>query len=540
MRRFLAGTISALAFAGSGYSQDLKAKWPAADAAEPARLADQLGDRDYRVREQAGKRLHVLGADALPALRQVAGTGNLEATERAADLIARIEWRLANAKTTAGSVVELPAGEQTLGAAFDAIRKQTGYTIQINGDQSPRARKVTPKPGRATFWEALDALATAANLEVEISIAPNGPIHIPAYAPIDPKAPKGAPPLGTVMLRPKSAKSSNPFCISGAFRIEAVPVAVSSLPAMPVNRVPLVLQITPEPKLRWLNALPTLVAAARDQDGRPIVTDFVALDTPPIHGYSGRRVVRGKNVARSGDYGDPIASSEYPATPFQAYVKLLANPEGPSTVLKTFDGVVRGRVWSQPETMLAISGLSVTVQEIHGPNRTGLKAKFEPMPGDASALLLSVTTAYNSGEVIPHNGSSALTANPDGLWLENGPGGRVTVKLSPEERERARGYTNAYGLALVDGRGKPMNLSPHTASSQNFYDQWSNTSTLSVTAQYVVRPADKADADKPAKLTFNGTRVKAVEVPFALKDVPVLRGAGTAVNNQPVEMYYSK
>lgn len=533
MRRFLAANVSALALSGAASAQELKAKVPVAETAEMARLADRLADRDYRVRESAGQRLGELGADALPTLRRVVDSGNPEAIDRAVDLIAKIEQRIANAKSTAGTPVELKAEEQTLGTAFDSLRSQTGYTIQINGDQSPLSKKLTPKVGKAIFWNALDALLADTDLELQsVVVVTAAPINLPIQG--EPQRPM--PRVGHVTLRQKSSKTANPIFNSGAFRIEAVPVPVANLPQMPANRVPVLLQITPEPRLRWVGTTQTLITLAKDQDGRALPWDYVAVDYQPFdYAYSGRKRLGG---GRGGYYGGPMVSPEFPATQFQAYVKLLAHLEGPSDTLKSLEGKVRGRIWSQPESMLAIAGLSDTFQEILGPNRTSLKAKYEPMPGDATALLLSVTTTYNSSEVIPQLGTSALQA--EALWIENGPGGRAKIKLSTEERERAKGYTNAYGLTLVDGHGKPMNLSPHTATQQNHYNNTDNTSTMVTVAQYVVRPADKDDAGKPGKIAFNGTRIKTLEVPFQLKDVAVLRGTGTNVQNQAMYGVYER
>jgi len=529
MRRFLAATVSALAFAGLGYSQDLKAKMPAVGESELARLSEQLGDRDYRVREAAGKRFADLEADALPSLKAVARTGNPEATDRAVDLIAKIERAVANAKSTAGTVVELKAEEQTLGAAFDTLRKQTGYTIVVNGDQNPRSKKVTPKAGKLDFWVALQWLANEANLEVEMAVTQGSPINL-SYTP----GAGNSQLLGTVTLRQKQPKTSNPACISGAFRIEAVPVPVGNLPQMPALRVPVLLQINPEPRLRWVGTTQTIVTLAEDQDGRKLVWDHVALDYQNNQAqFEGRGLRRGGK----GYYGGPMHSPEYPATPFQAYLKLLANADGPSTSLKTLEGKIRGKVWSQSEMILALADLSDAIQEVRGENRTLLKAKYEAMPGDASALLLSVTTTYNASEVVPFHGSSALNTNPGGLWLENGPGGRVklnAVKLSPEELRMAQGFTNAFGLALVDGHGKPMNLSPHSVTQQNLYNNTDGSSTYIVVAQYVVRPTDKEAEGKPAKITFSGTRIKSLDLAFRLKDVPVLRGLGTNVQAQQI------
>ena len=511
MRQFVAATVLAVTVAGTGYSQELRVKGSKVEATELIRLADQLEDRDYRNREQAGNQLYKLGADALPTLRKVAESGSLDAAERAAEMVAKIEYELANAKATAGTIVELKAEEQTLGAALDSLTKQTGYAFRLVGD---RAKKVTPKAGKINFWEAVQSLIEEAGLEVEPYIAVANP--------------DGSSGLSHVKLRPLSTKRANPVCISGGLRIEAIPISVANLPLMPTNRVPVVLQITPEPRFHWIGTAKTLVALARDQDGRSLHWDFLSINPPVLNNEMQGRRFRGRvGLRRNLDGYTNIEppSPEFGTTAFQAYVKLLAHPEGRSASLKTFEGLLRARIWCQPETMLTIPKLTESYQTVHEKGELSLKAKYEPMPGDATACLLSVTTIHNGNQVIPFNGSSALNTNPDGLWLETAAGDRVSVKLSPEEQKQAVMFTNAYGLAVVDGRGKPMNLSPHNITSD--ITTVGNESLTVVTAQYTVRPGNTDAASQPAKLTFNGTRRKTIEVPFQLKDVPVPRGTAT-------------
>ena len=520
MRRFFAATILALAVAGTGYPQELKVKGAPADGAELIQLANQLEDRDYRNRDDAGKQLYKLGADALPTLRKVVESGSLDAAERAAEWVARIERELANAKATAGTIVELKAEEQTLGAALDSLTKQTGYSFQLVGD---RGKKLTPKAGKMCFWEAVQSLIDAAGLEVEPYVAAN------ALRILNPSAKAPADYLGPVKLRPLSTKRANPVGISGGFRIEAIPIPVANLPLMPTNRVPVVLQITPEPRFQWIGTTKTLVAMARDQDGRLLPWDFLSINPPVLNNeFDGRRMrVRG-GVRRNPDgytFVEP-PSPEFAATAYQAYVKFLAHPEGASSTLKTFDGLVRGKIWSQVETMLAIPQLTESFQEVQGDEDLTLKAKYDPSPDSASVPLLSVTMAYRGNQVLPFNGSSALNTNPDGLWLTTDTGERAKVILSPEEQKQAVGFTNTLGLVLTDGRGKPMNLLMLNITSGT--TQVGGNQLTVVKAQYTVRPADADAESKPAKLTFHGTRIKTVEVPFQLRDVPVPRGTATA------------
>ncbi len=516
MRQFFAATVLAVAVAGTGYSQEIKVKSSAVKVAELIQLAAQLEDRDYRNREDAGKQLYKLGANALPTLRKVAESGSLDAAERAAEWITRIEHELANAKATAGTLVELNAEEQTLGAALDSLTKQTGYSFQLVGD---RAKKLTPKAGKMVFWEAVQSLIEDAGLEVEPCVAVSG-LQMPTS---DSKVPFT--PLGPVKLRPLSMKRANPVCISGGFRIEAIPIPVANLPLMPTNRVPVVLQITPEPRFQWIGTTKPLVTTARDQEGRLLLWDYLSINPPVLNNeLDGRRIrVRG-GFRRNPDgftYVEP-PSPEFGATAFQAYVKLLAHPEGTSTELKTFDGLVRGKIYSRPETMLTIPQLTDAYQEVRGDSGLSMKAKC--VPGDVGTHLISVTTIYNHNKVFPFSGSSALNTNPDGLWVDNALHGRVQVKLSPEEQKQAATFTNACGLALVDGHGKPMNLLPINISPLMIYNESLGAQMTIVTALYTVLPANTDAGSKPAKLTFHGTRMKTIELPFQLKDVPVPRG----------------
>ena len=74
-----------------------------------------------------------------------------------------------------------------------------------------------------------------------------------------------------------------------------------------------------------------------------------------------------------------------------------------------------------------------------------------------------------------------------------------------------------------------MDLWPHPGTQQDYHD--GNTGLRVVFVQYILRPANKGDSGIPAKLIVFGSRIRSAEIPFHLKDVPVLRGTGTALNS---------
>ena len=497
MLRFII-VISASAFAGASYSQEVRVPLKLADSAELSRLATRLGDRDYRIREEAGKRLHELGIDALPTLYQVALSGDIEAGDRAAELISKIEKARANAKSIAGTLVELDAVE-TLGAALDSLGKRAGCAIRIDGDQSPRSKKMPPKSGKILFWDALQALADAADLEVVSASVGNAP----------------------VVLRAKKGTLSNPACNTGAFRIESVPVPIAGLPQLSSDRVPLILQVSPEPRIRWVGTMQTLVAECRDQDGRSLPWDYLTADPPAFGQYGGGGFGAGGFGAGGfgngggafGNGGGFGAGGGYGGTavaPTQAHVKLLARPEGPSRTLKTLKGAMRGKIWGGSEPLLELAGLNGDYREVRGENSMSMKAKFEPVPGDAAALLLSVSMSHRSHEVV----------------------------LGSEELRKAKATANPYCLSLVDWGGEPMDLWPHPGKERDYHD--GNTGLREVFVQYIARPANKGDSGKPKKLTVFGTRIKTVEIPFHLKDVPVLPGTGIATQMHATQSFRLK
>jgi hypothetical protein len=147
---------------------------PAPAAAPPApewlpraeQLIRQLGDRDYRAREEAERRLHAMGVKIVPALRRALGSRNAEVRRRARVLIPALE----SAHLFAPKRVTLAVEKKPLRFVLDAITKQTGYKIMALGGPGGAGEKLyTLRLEGVTFWEAIDTVCKAGGMVVQQS-----------------------------------------------------------------------------------------------------------------------------------------------------------------------------------------------------------------------------------------------------------------------------------------------------------------------------------------------------------------------------------
>jgi hypothetical protein len=131
------------------------------------RLIEQLGSRDYRLREEANRALVARGAAALPALRKARNHKDAEVRRRIEALIEPLESALLVAPTR----INLVLNQRTIREAVAELSKQTGYKIelwpdaQFNGEREKQLHnfRFVDMP----FWEALDAVSTAGGLVLQ-------------------------------------------------------------------------------------------------------------------------------------------------------------------------------------------------------------------------------------------------------------------------------------------------------------------------------------------------------------------------------------
>ena len=153
---------TALVLAGAFLlSADLEAS-EKRDRAVQARI-EQLGDADYRVREQAAKELLGMGAHALPLLRHAKTHPDAEVRRRLEELIQRMERDVA----LAPKLITLHVSKKPLKDTLTEVAKQTGYKIPLTAGQFGNAAAKSLYSfdfDKVSFWEAVDKICDASGM----------------------------------------------------------------------------------------------------------------------------------------------------------------------------------------------------------------------------------------------------------------------------------------------------------------------------------------------------------------------------------------
>jgi len=146
-----------------GLALALTAATHAADPAPPTpeQLIEQLGHRDFKVREAAGKALATRGAEALAAMRKALGHPDPEIRQRIGQLVTDSE----RAVLLAPKRVSLACNQTPVKDALADLTKQTGYRIDMQGATAPAL--ITLDLANVTFWEALDKVCAQSGLVLQ-------------------------------------------------------------------------------------------------------------------------------------------------------------------------------------------------------------------------------------------------------------------------------------------------------------------------------------------------------------------------------------
>lgn len=136
---------------------------PAESPVDPAveKLVEQLGDYDYRVRDQASIALKSAGASAIPALRKALTHPDAEVRRRVNELLPAVE----TAALLAAKRVTFKIADKPVKDAFDELIRQTGYHIEYNVNDPSKLYSFDFQD--ASFWEALDKISRTTGLAIQ-------------------------------------------------------------------------------------------------------------------------------------------------------------------------------------------------------------------------------------------------------------------------------------------------------------------------------------------------------------------------------------
>lgn len=124
------------------------------------RLIEQLGSREFKTRESAGKLLAARGEDALPAMRKAVGHPDPEVRQRLEKIIADTERAALLSPRRLTMRFDGPVKD-----ALAELTRLTGYRVELQG--AAPASPVSVDVANATFWEALDKISTQAGLVLQ-------------------------------------------------------------------------------------------------------------------------------------------------------------------------------------------------------------------------------------------------------------------------------------------------------------------------------------------------------------------------------------
>lgn len=465
-------------------------------AADPAGLVRQLGSDDYAEREEAMRRLDDLGPAALDALRAGVRSNDPEIALRSLELLRRIERRLDNERTLTPTRVELDVRDEPLDAVLARLSRQGQWEVVLGGPRPEElaGRRITlTTGGPVPFWEAVRQVCAAADLQIAVAngfLAPGAT----AYSGRPRPGVRTAYPHTALVLEPRGGAARRPAAVRGAVLVEALPLPLDAATDGPA----VILQVWPEPRLRWEETTGVRVLLARDPTGSRVTADLTppgaTADRPPGDG-----VVLMRNP--DGTAGLARAAGTLPSGLFrpharQAIVRFRGDGPLPPDTLETLDVVLTGKVRSGTEPVCRVTALDPNREAIAtGPAGTELRFRYTPRadgPWTARAEI-----RYHTGEFQPVAVTEAL------------PG----VRLGPGF---VSGNSTLSGLLLTDADGRPFALglvSGHSRSDRGGGD-------LNLSLELTFDPGRRV----PAAVSLWGSYRKTVDVAVSLRGVGLTGG----------------
>jgi hypothetical protein len=484
-----------------------------------ARLIGQLGSSQFKEREAATHMLDSIGLPALEALKTAARSSDPEVHRRATSLCERIQRRVQTAQLLEAKRLRLAYRKTPVTEAVNDLAHKSGFNIQLddqvavaNGDLFGMQRMttrslmrlvdpgVTLDTGDTTFWQGFDQFclrvglverAPSARKNNEPSRAWNARgLQIQPGVVASPYFASRASLEGRLSLVGGDAIALPTF-YAGALRIRAIPRIPSDASTWSKRQgeTLVVLEATPEPKMDWQGVVDFRIDHALDEKGRQLV---------PVP-LSRESLAAGLN-RNPATWEDDLGRSP---TGMRDYVPIrLKLAESASKILRELSGTLAAQMQTAMKDLASIENiLQAAGQTARLPENDMLKV-LEVERDASGAIRLRLRLE-------------------DGLLVAGGVArGRIGWNgrmknwvVSRADRIQETIDASATHFLLVDAKGQSFRL----VGNGSEVEAGARGLAREFTLIYRPRPGQ----GEPAKLVYSGRCTCLVEVPFALKNVPL-------------------
>jgi hypothetical protein len=461
------------------------------DSKQVAKLIDQLGSSQFKVREAATQALNALGEPALPSLRQAAQGQDPEIRHRAEILALQIQKRAELAQILEPKRVHLVLKDATISEAVADLAGKTGFPIRLEG--AAKNRGITLDTGNTTFWEAFDHLCQEGGLvervppavhgqEVRIWNARGGAAGQMVVVDRVSRM-SGTPADDHLTLAPGTPRPYRTY-YAGAVRIRALPPTDKAW-GQGKDETVVIFEITPQPKLSWQGTTEVRIDKALDDQGQTLLPSLT------------NEASFAESVARKMGNGVVVVDSETgrTVTNSREYPVRLKRADKRSRVLKEVKGAVTAQVRTPPQVLVTVDNLlKATGQTIKGIEGTSIK-------------VVEATRQTGNLQLKLH-----LEGPPDVVgFAANQRVMRRNRIVIRNGMIREAGAASEPTFTLVDEDGHNLSLQM-------------NESNWHINGNHVVQEINAVcrhhiNEGDPVKLVYSNRRTLTIEVPFTLKDV---------------------
>jgi hypothetical protein len=477
------------------------------DDARVARLIAELASEDFPTRERANKELLALGKAALPGLEKAVTSNDPEVRRRAAEAAAVLIRKQESTEALQPKRVRLTLRDVTVAAALETFNRQTGASLSLDPEALKRIgdRKVTLDTGDVTYWEAFDKLCDTAGLiekgpaaktvdpnenltyrrrymRARMAIATNelsgGSLALPANHAIALTDGKAAPrptfSAGSVRIRSTEPKTqpSNWAALKGD------------------GELLLGVELVPEPGVVWESVQSLRVERAVDDRGQVLIQPRMYMGDGAPSSFEELYMLQSM-----GEYEGTMAQGGGQQIP----ICLRIGRES-SGSLKELHGVAVVRMQTAPETRIALGDV-LKSEGKSAKGKDGSQLSVIEVRRDGTDLTMRVRIEA------PKTEKSEDPAPMANLMMR-----RIRF-IDDMQAQGQDGSISAGLLTLFDASGQ---AAPVT-SKERTDDGTGGAEEYRITFRVAVGKAD------PARLELQGRRHVTAEVPFTLRDVPLVK-----------------